>query len=427
LGKFGYLGILDLSCRKEYLICALLFSVYVLILPNSGHDFDTFCWREWSIFILENGLGKVYDSWTNYLPLYHYVLFLFGKIQGSAEDITRNSHYLKAINLMFDFSGALIAGRLAVKESKGGSSLFYSLLLLLNIAYLYNTMIWNQMDSILATLALIMMIFAATGKVTSALIFLVLLVNLKLQSVIFIPLLGLLLIPAIVRQFTWQRLATWIVIPAVVYLLILLPFMLEGGLVKIIGLYASLVDTYPYLSMNAYNFWYWWAGDNDPMKMYDSTVIFAGLTAKNTGLMAFFITSGLALFPLLRDSVRRIIYGVDEVGETSHVIPIKKVMLAATLVSLLFFFFNTQMHERYSHPAILFSAVSCMISGRYIVYVLISCAYLLNMEAVLKFWNLPNYHTLVFHPDFVAGLYFLAIVMLFVELFLKKQKCNAPT
>lgn len=96
---------------KKYLIfCALLFACCFLLVPHEGHTSDMYCWTLWTNFIFTNGLSNVYSCGTDYLPLYHYILKLFGSFQGSIENINSNIHYLKLITLPFDFiTGFFIA------------------------------------------------------------------------------------------------------------------------------------------------------------------------------------------------------------------------------------------------------------------------------------------------------------------------------
>lgn len=81
------------------------------------------------------------------------------------------------------------------------------------------------------------------------------------------------------------------------------------------------------------------------------------------------------------------------------------------LISLVFFYFNTQMHKRYSHPALLFSGAFAFVNGSYLMYVLCSLAYFLNMEKVLKYLQLENYNTFIFDERVISVLYLTAIIL----------------
>ena len=87
------------------------------------------------------------------------------------------------------------------------------------------------------------------------------------------------------------------------------------------------------------------------------------------------------------------------------------------MIPLLFAFFNTQMHERYWHAAVLFLAAYGFLRRDYWPYVLVSVAYFLNLEGVLRFLQLKKYSVLIFDPRFVAGLFALAIVLGLIKLY----------
>jgi hypothetical protein len=92
----------------------------------------------------------------------------------------------------------------------------------------------------------------------------------------------------------------------------------------------------------------------------------------------------------------------------------------AALVYLAFFLFNTQMHERYVHPAILFSVIPFLIAKDRVVYLLISFAYLFNMEAVMQVFGYFDQSILgfdvdygglfIFKPMFIAGIFLFAYI-----------------
>ena len=93
----------------------------------------------------------------------------------------------------------------------------------------------------------------------------------------------------------------------------------------------------------------------------------------------------------------------------------KKVLISTALVPLLFFFFNTEMHDRFPFPALIFLIIYAILYCRPLPYILASIAYVLNLDAVLKHFN-GAYHTLIYMPQFIACIYLIVIVLLFVDL-----------
>ena len=133
----------------------------------------------------------------------------------------------------------------------------------------------------------------------------------------------------------------------------------------------------------------------------------------------FFAASALALLPLLLLTVRNLrrqrtapavaaAYSQDDFAQ---------VLLSIGLIPLLFAFFNTQMHERYWHAAVLFLAAYGFLRRDYMLYIIVSVAYFLNLESVLRYLELRKYSVLVFEPRFVASLFALAIVVGLVKLY----------
>jgi hypothetical protein len=91
-------------------------------------------------------------------------------------------------------------------------------------------------------------------------------------------------------------------------------------------------------------------------------------------------------------------------------------MLSAAVISLSFFFFNTQMHERYSHPAMIFLFFYAAFSKQFGPYILVSIAYLLNMERILLYFTVPH-HTVIFSPEFSAALFLAGLLWLYFRIY----------
>lgn len=393
----------------------VLFLAFIILLPKSGHGGDIWCWMSWAKYIHQHGLGNVYKSGTDYLPLYHYILFFFGKFQGNEELIERYINSLKVITLTFDFiAGAYLIKYLNSRLKDIQQSIYLSLFFFFNMAYFYNTLIWNQVDSIMVCFVFVSFYYALKQNILASSILLLLGINFKLQAIFFLPLIGLLLFPAIVKNYKKTLLTLFIMI--IVQVLIIMPFIVAGDGEKLWGVITNSVGKYPVVSMNAFNFWYWVVpGDlaNTP-----DNIQFLSITYHNWGLILFLSLSFLALFPLLKGTIN-ILFCKEE-----RPLSDEKLLLTGALIPFLFFFFNTQMHERYLHPAILFLAVYSLSSGKYFIYILGSLAYLINLEKVLQYWQLKNYKTGLFDPRFVAVLFLICIIYLFFQLYKKNSGKN---
>ncbi|CAN5127604.1 hypothetical protein BH09BAC1_BH09BAC1_24070 [soil metagenome] len=386
------------------LICSL-FIVLAFGLPAKAFTSDMVFWNWWSDEILLHGIAHINSNGSNYPPLIHYFFWVFAKINGSVESINHNLKYVKLIPLAFDFIGALSLFFLMPRFKRDW---FAPLFLLLNIAYLYNSYCWGQVDSIHTTLTLIAFIFALKERAAFSLLFFVLAVNMKVQAIIFLPLLGLLLLPTFIAQP--KNIATALGTAILVQLLVLLPFILEGTVPEVWATITGSVDFYPIISMNAFNYWHLFFNSQQAWEL--DSQLFAGITYKHWGLLLFCLTSAMALFPLLLISLNSI-WRKDFSTPAYRMI----VFLSAGLIALVFFYFNTQMHERYSHPALIMVFIFSWYSKKYLLSVIVFAAYFLNMEKIARFLELENYHTLIFSPIFIALLYLASILLAFYHLY----------
>lgn len=407
-----------LSLRRQLTYAFLLFVMLLLMVPRAGHDSDMSFWVAWAKDIYYHGLGNVYQSpGNNYNPLYHYILWLFGRMFNDAEKIIRYSHFLKGFTLLFDFAGAFWAASL-VREHHRRFGLV--LLLLFNIGYLYDTVIWVQVDAIYTFFAFGAVVLAVQRRAVASMLFFVLALAAKTQAVIFLPPLLLLWLP-----LWWQRprrLLLSLGSGAVLATLVLAPFIWFGDenyLPHIIKINLEAANTYPMVSMNAFNLWYLVSDAGLDLSKVPDVVPFAGLTYHTWGLLLFFVASALALLPLLLLVVRTLRRPAlpAAVAAEANRADLAQALLSIGLIPLLFAFFNTQMHERYWHAAVLFLAAYGFLRRDYVPYVIVSVAYFLNLEAVLRYLQLRNYSVAVLDPRFVGGLFGIAIVLGLVKLY----------
>ena len=157
--------------------------------------------------------------------------------------------------------------------------------------------------------------------------------------------------------------------------------------------------------------------------MYEinDTETFHWLTYRQTGYFMFFTALFLALFPVLKYLYSRY------VKSTAARFSLDKIFLISGLVSLSFYFFNTEMHERYAHPTIVLLSGYAFTSGNFFPLILGSAAYFLNLEKILMYLHLHTAtyeNSLLFDPRFVAGLYLLLILAMYYLLYKKEGQEN---
>ena len=399
------------SLRQQLTYALLLFLLLLLLVPRAGHDSDLVFWLNWTTFIFEHRLGDVYQlADNNYNPLYHYILWLYGHLMGSVEKLRYYIHWLKAFTLIFDFAGAFWAASLVPDRDRRFGLV---LLLLFNIGYLYDTLIWIQVDSIYTFFAFGAVVLAVQQRVVGSVLCFVLALAAKTQAIIFLPPLLLLWLAQWVRR-PWQL--VWSVAAAgTLAMLVLAPFIWwsqANYLPRIIEINATASETYPRLSMNAYNIWYLLTAYESPSSVSD-LLPYLGLTYRTWGLLWFFAASAVALFPLLV----AVGQGLLRRSPISTAPDMALVLLSCGSIPLLFTYFNTQMHERYWHAAVLFLAAYGFLRRDYVPYVLVSVAYFLHLESILHYLQLLKYGVLIFHPKFLAAVFGIAILVVLFNIY----------
>jgi len=389
--------------KNKYSLPLIAISTYlalVFLAPKQGHDWDNYCWGLWAEIIQSKGLAAAYnsDSVINYLPLYLYVLKVYSVLVPKAA-LFEMTHCLKAISLLFDVASIFILTQFIDQENKRWK---YFLIGLLNIGFIYNSFVWNQVDGILSFFVFTSILAAHKQKPLLAVGLFVLAINFKLQGIIFLPILLALLTESFTKRILIRGALTIIGLQV----LILLPFIFAGNVWNVWETAKGSMDYYPSISMNAYNFWYFFY-EGSLMFVKDSNIFILGFTHKQIGLTLFIVCSATVLLPLFIKSIKLIVINEKEKYE------LKTIFLSATLLSLLFFYFNTQMHERYVHTALIFSTGLAFLYSAWGQWVFLSIAYALSLESICKVLNLDNYNTVIFQPKFISILYAISLAILF--------------
>jgi Gpi18-like mannosyltransferase len=399
-----------LNNKKEYYLYALIYVVLILLTPRTGMEFDMWRWTEWCIYIYKNGLETIYDSHTDYPPLYLYILNIFGWIKGSEQSIRDSIFQLKYITLLFEFGSIFILFKYVEKSLRPWVFLF----IVFNPGFFYNNIIWGQIDGILAFFLLASIVLVLSRKNTLAILVFVLSLNFKVQSVIFLP---LLLILFVHNSSDYKGLthALYVLLAMLsLQLLIILPYLAKIPAEQLFNTMLQSADKYPMISIDAFNWWCWFGGNDYYLSQTKDTGTFISITHKSWGLLLFFVTSILALLPILATSIKE-----ASIKNTERYKHIDKVFLSAGLTAVLFFFFNTQMHERYSHYGLIFLAAYFTVSGNYLPFLFISIAYFLNMESILHALPFANHGIALFNANFIAAIYFLLIIYLYFLIYQK--------
>ncbi len=375
----------------------LIFALYLFLLPRASMDYDMNFWRIWALHIHEHGLAGAYDGGViNYFPVYIYALYVFDWLQGSVANITAHIYQIKMLFVFFDFLPlfVLCCFRLKILSFK-----IPYLFLLINIAYVFNSMMWGQIDSIYTNLSFLAIVIGLLYPLPAVLLYLLAL-NTKPQAIEFLPVIGLVLLYSI-RNF---KTIIYILIAAtVLQLLILLPWLGNGGIPKLISYATHSVDLYNKLTICAFNIWYLIVPSNH--YFINDKDIFILISYKTTGLIMFGASSAFILWPMLKTIWHQ---------RSKRLLPdaqlYQYIFLGTGLLCLYFFYFNTQMHERYANPIIIFFFFYAVVSKNYKLYILSSIPYFLSLDKCFPNY-LPIVHYKIIYADKILALWYTATVI----------------
>lgn len=381
--------------KQTWFLEISLFGLFLFFLiPDFSMSYDNELFRKWALHIYRHGISSIYQTDSGYQPFYLYLLYLFGAVQESESDLVNHFKFIKLIPLCFDFLPLLLFYKLSPVGIKKRHYLF----LIYNIAYFYNTLIWGQIDTIPAAFSLLALYFAIR-KPYLGIIFMVLAFNTKVQAIIILP---VFLCALLIRVRTIKTLAMLLVLSITLEVLLLSPFLLTGEFTNYINNILGSIHAFSVVSMNALNFWHL-ATPVNPINLLH-TSIWLKWTYKTWGVLLFGSFSLLVLTPLFVKTLYSII------TKKISVKYLEILFLTAGLLTLVFFFFNVKMHERYSHPAILFLFFYSICRQNFLLYSLTSVAYFINLEKILEFRRLP-YNIFIFNNKIIALIYLLVILM----------------
>lgn len=392
--------------RSTLFLSFFIFVFYAIIIPQKGDYGDTAGWAEWATFILNHGLKNVYDSGTNYLPGHLYELKLFTLFFNSETSIVENINCLKLFTLLFDITGALLVCTLVNESSKQNLVL---LVIMLNPAYIHNTILWGQFDSVFSTLCFASFLAAYKKRFLLSSVLYLISLNFKLQAIIFLPALFLFLIYQSELKINRIKFLKGVLMVVVVQLIILLPFILNSRVSEIPRTLKSLSGEFGQISLNAANIWQLLIGGGNLRWMSDK-IEFWAIPLKRWGLLLTATGFLIALFPMIKAIVNKWRENPDNLS-------FLQLTIMFGLSVLVFFFFNTQMHERYTFPAFLFIASIALLTEKWWLYGLFSIAYFLNNESCLQSFKEYDYKSFIFDLRFSSALFMMTILFLLFYLY----------
>lgn len=355
-------------------------SLRLALATVEGYSYDTSCWQSWAETGTIKGLTRVYEQQINplastpdYLPPYLTILTGLGHLQswmaGGSAGLREASFVilLKMPGIIADLVLAILLFYFVQKKSPAWAKKIFLLAIFHPILLLISS-VWGQIDS-LPVIFLVLMLWALEKKNTPLGTFWFTIACLfKLQSIALFPLLAMAWWP----QKSWKLLGQIITIVSSTVIALNLPFLISGQLPTLIYNTVSSVGRYPFVSMNAWNLW-WLIPQHNTLD-----------TATINGIQ--FLAIGFLLYIL-------IVILLLKKAKPFNSWP--RLWGTSALLSLAFFLFPTEMHERYFFPFIIF-ALPLISQNRawFKLYFLLSVTLFLNLLWVLYYQNSPTIFTI---------------------------------
>lgn len=339
---------------------------------------DIACFSGWAARVYSEGFASFYspDTFSDYPPGYMYILYVLGAIMDKLhmEYLSGGSLLLlKLPAILCDMGAGCLIYRLAGKHFSPTTGLLLSTAYLLNPAVFINSAMWGQVDAVFTLIILIICMLLTKGKTIPAYYVFALGILLKPQVLVFTPLILFGIYEHVfakgfdVKKFFINLFSG---LGAIAGMLILcIPY----GLDKVLNQYTNTLGSYPYISVNAYNFWSLF-GLN--WSSQDKKFLFMTYGDFGTIVIIMLTILSAVLF------VRRI-----KCAERYY--------LAGSFLIITMFLFSVRMHERYLFPGMLLLLGTYIVSQkkRYLYcYIFLSVSHFLNVWHVLYHYDPHNYN-----------------------------------
>ncbi|AOZ75918.1 membrane protein [Clostridium pasteurianum] len=385
------------------LIIGILLRIYSGLLID-GHPFDISLYKRWATNAANNIL-QIYDnnSSIDYPPVYIYILFVIGKLANTP--IFNNYYYLflKLPSIITDILSGYFIYKIAYKHLSKEFAILLSAFYIFNPAVLINSSIWGQSDSVFAFIAILSIFFLSNNKLVFSSVLFTILVLMKPQGIILLPL----LLFELIKRRNIKSIIQCILPALLTAIIIILPFSINNGNITwTFNLYMSTIKEYPYASINAFNFF--------------SLIKANMVNAANTMFILDYHTFGMIFIVLIT-----IFSGFVYIKITSKY----SAFIAALIQVVGVFNFSVGMHERYMFASIIIS-IAAYIYNKNIRLLILSALFTLiiyiNTHSVLfdRFngFGTSSYNLLTILTSFLNVVTFLYLVKFSIDLIRNHSK-----
>jgi Gpi18-like mannosyltransferase len=359
--------------RSALVILAVIAAAKIVLVPFfPGFAVDVNDYQSWAMRIASVGPAHTYEPgfFLDYPPGYLYGLWIAGWI---ARAVGASGELLRLIvespALVGDFVLGALVFAFVGRERSSTAAIALTLVVALNPALLYDTVVWGQTDSVLTFTMLLSIAALMSDQYELCFAIAAISVLIKPQELMLLPVLSLWML----RHFgprEWIRSALAF---TAVALIGIAPFQIGHAWNWIIVLYTSTAAFYRETSVNAFNLLALLGGLRTP----DSNT-FAGIS---------YYTLGMTLLVPLYAFVAWIVW----TGRSKQ-----RLLFASFITVFGFFMLAPRMHERYIYPAIALAAPLALEAPvMTAVFAILTFTGLVNLAYIL--------HTLQ-KPVFISGL-----------------------
>lgn len=373
-----------------------------------GHTFDLTLFATYGKLVNEIGLFQIYVyPPVDYPPLYLAVLGIIdtlAKLLGSSPPTVLSTievFLFKVPPVLGDMLIIALAYTwLKSKQIPARMTWFILILLALYPGMILNSAWWGQFESLYTALLILSLIALEQDKPLASWAFWAFGLIIKFQSIVLLPL----LVAHTLRQWGSNRLLQGVGISSVIFAGAIALFVVGSGWSGAGRPYTSTTSSYPYITVNAYNFWYAITLGQGNMRP-DGQAFLSVLTYKQVGLA---LLGAYTLWLCI------IIW-----RQIDH----PRLFVWAAALFLGFFMLPTEIHERYLYPAAILIVLATAQQRRLLVVGIgLALTLAFNLLAVTE--PLPFFGGMI-HPTSVWLTVFVALAN--VVLFLTVTfECRRP-
>jgi Gpi18-like mannosyltransferase len=355
----------DSGLTVALLVLAALAAVKLAVMPFfPGFGPDVGDYQAWASQISTFGPAHTYEQgfFLDYPPGYLYALWVVGFI-GHLVHASGNVYrvIIESPAIVADFAMALLMYAFVRRGSRTAMAVAATLMVALNPALLFDTVVWGQSDSVMTFVMLLSIgaILSRQYEIAWGLAAIAVLV--KPQGLMMLPVLGVWTM--LEADFaTWIRSGAALIAVAIVGIA---PFQIGREWNWIIKLYTSTAAYYHETSVNAFNL----------------MALIGGLRQSDSGTVAgvSYYALGMSLLVPLYGFIAWILWR----GRTPT-----RLLFASFLAIFGFFMVAPRMHERYLYPAIVLAVPLALEAPEMLaVFVVISITGLINLAYILHTLN----------------------------------------